>query len=115
VLQASPSAAHDYLPDAEADARNDSIQGRAWPALHPRPVQAVGPTRRSGFYRLQYPQSPNRAPPRPDPRPALTGLPTPVLIVKASCDYLSWHSAIDDEQALPQHTLVYLRGAGHNV
>jgi proline iminopeptidase len=38
-----------------------------------------------------------------------------VLIVKGSCDYLSWRSARDYTALLPQSTLVYLPGAGHNV
>ena len=72
------------------------------------------PVRGSGFYRLQYPQS-WAAGSIPDPRPALTGLPTPVLVLKGSCDYLSWHSATDYRATLPNTTLVYLPGGGHNL
>ena len=57
LLQVDPAAAHAYLPDAEADARNDTILTTAEPALHCTPAQAHGRVWGSGFYRLQYPQS----------------------------------------------------------
>ncbi|OFE15190.1 hypothetical protein BA895_22750 [Humibacillus sp. DSM 29435] len=113
LLQVNPVAAHAYLGDAEADARNDTILTITAPALHCSP-QLVSPVHGSGFYALQYPQSATAHPPR-DIRPALTGLPTPTLIFKGSCDYLSWHSATTYRQALPDSELIYLPGAGHNT
>ena len=114
LLQVDPAAAHAYLPDAEADARNDTILTTAEPALHCTPAQAHGGVRGTGFYRLQYPQSATASAP-PDPRPALAGLPVPALIFKGSCDYLSWRSALDYRRVLPRSILVYLDGAGHNT
>lgn len=115
LLQVDPGAGHAYLPDAEADARNDHVLALSGSALHcpgaggPRPA-----VHGSGFYRLQYPQSAT-APPRVDPRPRLRGLPIPTLVLKGSCDYLSWRSAAGVREVLPRSTLVYLRGAGHNA
>jgi proline iminopeptidase len=114
LLQVNPAAAHAYLDDPEADARNDAILTVAEPALHCRPEQSSAPARGSGFYALQYPQSATAAP-LPDVRPQLTGLTTPALVFKGSCDYLSWSSAIEYRQALPATDLVYLEGAGHNT
>ena len=114
LLQVNPRAAHAYLPDAEADARNDEVYRATEPALHCTPAQARRPLRGTGFYALQYPQSAT-SPPRPDPRPAIDGLPTPTLVLKGSCDYLSWRSAIDYTATLPEATLLYYRGAGHNL
>jgi proline iminopeptidase len=114
LLQASPAAAHAYLDDLEADSRNDAILTLSESALHCSTAQAHGPVRGSGFYRLQYPQSVS-APPPSDLRPALAGLPTPTLIIKGSCDYLSWSSATDYRRALPNSSLLYLTGAGHNT
>lgn len=114
LLQVNPAAAHAYLGDDEADARNDAILTITEPALHCSPDQDTGPVHGTGFYALQYPQSAT-APPLPDIRPALTGLPIPTLIFKGSCDYLSWHSATEYRRALPDTTLLYLRGAGHNT
>lgn len=114
LLQVNPAAAHAYLDDPEADARNDAILTLSEPGLHCTPTQARGPVHGSGFYRLQYPQSAT-APPPSDLRPALTGLPTPTLILKGSCDYLSWRSAADYRHALPHSTLLYLDGAGHST
>lgn len=113
LLQIAPAAAHAYLPDAEADARNDALVQTSEPTLHCPGAPAVPPVRGTGFYAMQFPQSATARP--PDLRPALTGLPTPTLIVKGSCDYLSWRSAIDYRTRLPNATLLYLPGAGHNA
>ncbi|WP_240506768.1 alpha/beta hydrolase [Thermoactinospora rubra] len=115
LLQVNPSAAHAFMPDAEADARNDTVVGLAQPALHCRGAEPPErPVRGTGFYAMQYPQSATA--PRPgDPRPALAGLPTPALIVKGSCDYLSWRSATAYRDLLPNARLIYMPGAGHNV
>lgn len=115
LLQVNPRVAHDYFPDAEADARNDLVVTRSEPALHcPGARWAHRPARATGFYRLQYPQSAT-SPPKDDIRPGLASLRVPTMIVKGSCDYLSWHSAQDYQRALPETTLIYLPGAGHNV
>lgn len=114
LLQVSPAAAHAYLPDPEADARNDRVLALSSPGLHCAGAPTGPPARGSGFYAMQYPQSAT-APPPEDPRPALTGLPTPTLIVKGVCDYLSWSSALDYRDRLPHSRLICLPGAGHNL
>jgi len=114
LTQVAPSAAHAYLGDDEADARNDAILSITEPARHCSPGQGTGPVQGSGFYAWQYPQSAS-APPPPDVRPALSGLTTPTLVLKGECDYLSWRSAIDYRRALPGSHLLYLEGAGHNT
>ncbi|WP_079313275.1 alpha/beta hydrolase [Microbispora sp. GKU 823] len=115
LLQVNPAAAHAFLPDAEADARNDIVLELARPALYCRgAMPAERPVQGTGFYAMQYPQSATA--PRPsDPRPALAGLPTPTLIIKGSCDYLSWRSATTYRDLLPNSRLIYVNGAGHNV
>lgn len=113
LLQVNPRAAHAFLPDAEADDRNDRVLTAAQAGLHCQPG-ARPRVSGSGFYRLQYPQSAT-APPARDLRPALTGLPVPTLVIKGRCDYLSWAAAEDYRRALPRTTLVYLPAAGHNV
>jgi len=67
-----------------------------------------------GFYAYQFPQS-LAARPWADPRPQLADNPTPALVIKGSCDYLSWASGVDYQQALPNAELVYLHRAGHNA
>lgn len=115
LLQVNPRAAYAFYPDREADARNDEVVTRSTPALHcgsaSRPEEPVHGT---GFYAMQYPQSATAPRPR-DVRHALAGLRTPTLIVKGSCDYLSWHSAVEYRRLLPHSRLVYLHGVGHNL
>jgi proline iminopeptidase len=116
LLQVNPLAAHAFLPDTAADARNDSVLTIAEPALFcPGDVPAdLPPVRGSGFYAMQYPQSAT-APPPADVRPALTGLSTPTLILKGRCDYLSWRSAVEYRRLLPGSVLGYVPDAGHNL
>ncbi len=114
LLQVRPAAAHAFFPDTDADARNDRVLTLSEPALFCRPPADLLPVRGSGFYALQYPQSAT-APAPSDPGPGLTGLPTPTLIVKGGCDYLSWRSAIDYRTRLPRSQLLYLPEAGHNA
>ena len=114
LLQVNPRAAHALVGDAELDARNDRVYNHTRPALHCRGAPP-GPTLHGlGFYAAQFPQS-AAAQPWADPRAALARLPTPALVLKGSCDYLSWATAVDYRQALANAELVYLHRAGHNA
>jgi pimeloyl-ACP methyl ester carboxylesterase len=114
LLQLDPEAAHAFVGDAEADARDDAVVTLSAAAVRCPGAPAGPPTRGSGFYAMQYPQSATAAPPA-DVRARLTGLPTPALIVKGSCDYLSWRSALGYRDRLPHSRLIYLSGVGHNL
>lgn len=115
LLQVAPRAARAYLPDPEADARNDIVVGRSTPALHCRNVMAPQTAANgTGFYAMQYPQSAT-AQRSTDLRARIMDLRTTTLIVKGSCDYLSWSSATDYRNRLPNSHLFYLPGAGHNA
>ncbi|GAA3240128.1 alpha/beta hydrolase [Nonomuraea helvata] len=114
LLQVNPAAAYAYFPDTEADARNDTILHLADAGLHCTRTQWQPMTHGSGFYAQQYPQLAT-APTAPDVRRDLAGNPTPVLLLKGRCDYLSWHAAVDYRQVLPHTVLLYLTGAGHNT
>jgi len=110
LAQLNPPAAHAYVDDPEMDARYDRIYARAEPALHCRGAPPGPELHGLGGY-----ASVVRRGSWPALRPALAGLPTPALVIKGSCDYLTWASAVDYLHALPQATLVYLHGAGHNA
>lgn len=114
LLQVNPDAAHAFFGDHEADARNDRVVTLTAPALHCSPDRTGPPVRGTGFYAMQYPQSATSPAPS-DARAALDGLATPTLILKGQCDYLSWRSAIAYRDALANATLLYVRGAGHNI
>lgn len=111
LMQVNPSAAHAYVGDAEMDARFRAISRAAAPVLycHP-PKSAEGGD--VGFYAYA---SLLRQRVKPDPHEALRGVHIPALIVKGSCDYLSWSSAVDYRNTLPDAEMLYLPGAGHRV
>jgi proline iminopeptidase len=113
LTQVAPEAAHNYAGDAEMDARFDRIYNRTRQALH-CPGEALGPALHGlGMYANSVPQSRQARRP-PDDRPALSGVRVPALILKGSCDYLSWASAEDYRHTLRGSRLVYLHG-GHNL
>ncbi len=114
LLQVNPVAAHAFAGDPEMDARNDRVYNHSRAGTHCRGLPPGPELHGLGFYAFQFPQS-AAARPWADPRPALARLPTPALVLKGSCDYLSWATATDYRQALPQARLVYLRRAGHNA
>ena len=67
-----------------------------------------------GFYANQYPQSATREP-HADFLPDREGQSIPMLVIKGRCDYLSWSSAQEYLEALPDAQLLYLDGSGHNA
>jgi proline iminopeptidase len=114
LVQVNPKAAHALVGDREMDRRFDLLANLAAPGLFcdsraPRP-----PRSGQGAYANLVPQA-LRAPAGPDPRPVLARLGTAALIIKGSCDYLPWSTALDYRAAVPGAQLVYLRGAGHQA
>jgi proline iminopeptidase len=114
LLQVNPPAAHAFVGDAEMDARNDRVYNAGRAGAHCRGAPPGPALHGLGFYAYQFPQS-GAARPWADPRPQLAHNPTPALVLKGSCDYLSWATAVDYRQALPNAELVYLHRAGHNA
>jgi proline iminopeptidase len=114
LLQVNPQAAHAFAGDAEMDARNDRVYNAGRAGAHCRGASPGPALHGLGFYAYQFPQS-AAAGPWADPRPALARNSTPALVIKGSCDYLSWASGLAYRQALPDARLVYLERAGHNA
>jgi proline iminopeptidase len=114
LLQVNPLAAHAFAGDAEMDARNDRVYNAGRAGTHCRGLGPGPALHGLGFYAFQFPQS-AAARPWADPRPVLARLRTPALVIKGSCDYLSWRSGLAYRQALPDARLVYLHHAGHNA
>jgi proline iminopeptidase len=113
LLQLDPRAAHAFAGDAEMDARNDRVYNAGRAGAHCRDADPGPALHGLGFYAYQFPQS-AAARPWADPRPALARLHTPALVIKGSCDYLSWSSGTAYLRAVPGSRLVYLHHAGHN-
>jgi proline iminopeptidase len=114
LLQVNPEAAHAFADDPELDARQDRIYNRTRPALHCRDKPPGPALHGLGFYANQYPQSATRKP-HANFLPDLEGQSIPTLLIKGRCDYLSWSSAQEYLEALPDARLLYLDGSGHNA
>jgi proline iminopeptidase len=113
LMQINPRAAHALAGDAEMDARFRTIVAATAPALycHP-PKRTTGGD--PGFFAntmLLRPVAWGRV----DPHKALHVLHTPALVVKGQCDYLSWSSAVDYRDTLPDARLVYVPDVGHRI
>ncbi|GAA3921732.1 alpha/beta fold hydrolase [Actinoplanes auranticolor] len=50
-----------------------------------------------------------------DPRPALRHNRTPVLVLRAQCDYLRWEVTREYRDTFPRATMLTVNGAGHSV
>ncbi len=50
-----------------------------------------------------------------DPRPLLSNLDTPALILKGECDYIPWEITMQYRQALPNARLIYIEDVGHLI
>ncbi|HEY8455825.1 MAG TPA: alpha/beta hydrolase [Actinopolymorphaceae bacterium] len=111
LVQVNPRAAHALTGDADMDARFDGHYNKTRPGL--RCDGRYGPELHGlGAYANLVPQSASR-PILRDRRPAFAHAGVPGLVIKGSCDYVSWSSTLD---YLNPHTrLVYLHGAGHNA
>jgi len=114
LLQVNSEAAHAFAGDAEMDARFDRVYNRTRPALHCR-GEPPGPRLHGlGIYAHYYPQSAT-SPPHAEFLSALARQDIPALVIKGRCDYLSWSSAQEYLQVLPDTRLLYLDGSGHNA
>ncbi|MBI5838855.1 MAG: alpha/beta hydrolase [Chloroflexi bacterium] len=116
LLQINPRAAHNFAGDLEMDARNDEVYAVADPAVRCGNEESTHRLHGVGFYASQFPQSAQQAPLK-DITEELKHYQIPTLVIKGSCDYLTWASALDYLDAFQEGPaqLVYLSGAGHNA
>lgn len=113
VTQVNPRAARAFASDSEMDYRFRQLSAAVAPALycHPPPSVAGADV---GFYANATLLRPS-AWRGTDPHPALRRLHTPALILKGPCDYVSWSSAVDYRDTMPDARMVYLSGTGHQL
>ncbi|MFC0531958.1 alpha/beta fold hydrolase [Phytohabitans kaempferiae] len=114
---AGPRAARTLLPERGMDAEYEALVG----GLDMRPGCA-GPggaddagTEPAGFGFWANAMTVRDAGQAPDPRPALRGLETPVLVLRGECDYIAPAVAAEYGQLLPNTTLVDVPDAGHDI
>ncbi|MGD9544261.1 MAG: alpha/beta fold hydrolase [Methylocystis sp.] len=113
LAQINPRAAHAFASDAEMDSQFRVIVDALPPALYCNPP-SDGEGADPGFYahaKLMRPEAWGGV----DPHAALRALDTPALILKGECDYLTWSSAIDYRDTLPNARMIYLPSAGHRL
>ena len=113
LTQLNPPAAHAFAGDSEMDSRFRRIIASLAPALYCHPP-AVTKSGNPGFYAHSALLRREAGLPI-DLHAALHRTETPALVVKGQCDYLSWSSAVDYRDTLPNARLVYLPGAGHRI
>lgn len=109
-----PKRARSVIADDQADAMSDALTLRASPALYCTPPGHL-PSPQTGHYRMQvrpWPLSKERSELLTT---QLRGLSTPTIILKGSCDYLSWSSALEYRQLITGSRLCYVLGGGHNL
>jgi proline iminopeptidase len=111
---ADPTKARRVVPDAEADTMSDQLVGRSTPALYCTPP-ASHPELETGNYRMQTHPLPPSTQESAALRGALARVQAETLILKGSCDYLSWDSAMDYWRLLDHARICYVEGAGHNL
>jgi proline iminopeptidase len=114
LLQVNPTAAHNFAGDQEMDARFDKVYRQSAAALHCKKAPLGPKLTGLGFYANQFPQS-AAAKPHADFRPQLRRVATPTMVIKGSCDYVSWSSAVGYMKTLPHATLEYVHNAGHDL
>lgn len=114
LSRADLTRAHQVFPDEQADPTNDDLLRRSANALY-CDAPTDPPQGPSGFYRLQAGQGPLTPARSRQLEAGLERVPAPTLIIKGSCDYLSWDSALQYRRALPHAEIAYVDGAGHNA
>jgi proline iminopeptidase len=121
LQQINPRAASNLAPDAEMSALFQQVLSRVIAAdvAGCGPAGAVAPAKPapfpSGFGYYANMLTTASLEREPDPRPALTGLPIPALILRGECDRMRPEVHEEFRALLPNATLVTLAGVGHAV
>jgi len=112
-------AAHSFISDWEADQWWTRTTEESWrlgqPNLtcHSDPARGVPPPVGLGFFANSYTLV--DAAKLPDPREPLKQVPTDVLVIRGSCDYIDWHVSNEYLKVLPRARYVAIPAAGHFV
>lgn len=114
LLRVNPSAAHAFVPDAEADSWMHEVALTGLDgASCARGATADAHDNPQGFYVNQMTTADFDS--IPDPRPRLSGVRVPVLVIGAQCDFIRWPVTREYRDVFPNSTLVEVQGAGHAV
>jgi proline iminopeptidase len=114
LMEVNPRAAHSLIDDDEIDAIFAELIGVVAGAATCQPTQHVGPpATRPGYYANQLVSADELR--QPDPRPALTQLTTPVLVVRGECDYIHPDVAQEYVETFRAAELRTVPGAGHVI
>jgi proline iminopeptidase len=113
LFEINPDAAHNFLPEAQADTLTNKLFSLLLGGMACNPEQF--PEDHNilfGFWATFIPDE------LPEPanvavKGKLRSLILPVLILKGECDYLKWEIVREYKSLLKNSTLLFLEGAGH--
>ncbi len=115
----SPSTAHHFIPDWEADqwwtrTTEESIRlGQPNLTCHTDPGQGIPTPTGLGFFANSYTLA--DAVTLPDPRDALRKIPVETLIIRGTCDYVAWPVSAEYSKVLRGAHYVAIPAAGHFI
>lgn len=112
----NPTAAHDLLPDSEADAYFDTFLSIVRPATvcDPENLPDTHETG-NGLYANVFTARDANSGSQAAVRRRLRSNRTPTLVITGECNYVPWAPTAEYATTLPQVTLVCLADAGHAV
>lgn len=113
LLEINPDAAHNFLPEAQADTLTTKLLSLLLGGMACDPEQFPEDHNiLMGFWATmiadEFPEPANEA-----VKDKLRSLTLPVLILRGECDYLKWEVTHEYKSLLENSTLLFLAGAGH--
>jgi pimeloyl-ACP methyl ester carboxylesterase len=115
--EVNPKAAHNLLPDREADAFFNTFLQLVFPGTVCDPAHAPkGLQLGNGFYDNVFTtRNASTRHENASPRELLAANHTPALILTGSCNYIQWAPTWQCKATLPDSTLLYVPDAGHEI
>ena len=113
LFEINPDAAHNFLPEAQADTLTNKLFSLLLGGMACNPEQF--PEDHNILFGFWATFIPDELPEPADEavKDKLRSLTLPVLILKGECDYLKWEIVHEYKSLLKNSTLLFLEGAGH--
>jgi proline iminopeptidase len=113
LFEINPDAAHNFLPEAQADTLTNKLFSLLLGGMACNPEQF--PEDHNILFGFWATFIPDELPEPADEavKDKLRSLTLPILILKGECDYLKWEIVYEYKSLLKNSTLLFLEGAGH--